>query len=141
MKMVFVRNRNKKRQWLGIISTDVTLPDEEIVRIYGKRWDIGVSSKGHITQSVEVRPRPKDSNLVAWEALWRETKTVKPSDNVFFKENMQHCRPQHTVNVDVASLHANPVAETVYNARRQQGLTEKVWYGSSHRRGISGGME
>jgi len=37
---------------------------------------------------------------------------------------MQHSRPQRTVNVDVASLHANPVAETVYNARRQQGLTE-----------------
>jgi hypothetical protein len=29
------------------------------------------------------------------------------------------------VNVEVASSHANPVAETVYNARRQQGLTEK----------------
>ncbi|SPF35713.1 conserved hypothetical protein [Candidatus Desulfosporosinus infrequens] len=28
------------------------------------------------------------------------------------------------MNADVASLHANPVAETVYNARKQQGLTE-----------------
>ena len=27
------------RQWLGIVSTDITLPDEEIVRIYGKQWD------------------------------------------------------------------------------------------------------
>ncbi len=45
VKIVFVRNRNKKRQWLGIISTDVTLPDEEIVRIYGKRWDIEVFFK------------------------------------------------------------------------------------------------
>jgi len=45
MKIVFVRNRNKKRQWLGIVSTDVTLPDEEIVRIYGKRWDIEVFFK------------------------------------------------------------------------------------------------
>lgn len=45
VKIVFVRNRNKKRQWLGIVSTDVTLPDEEIVRIYGKRWDIEVFFK------------------------------------------------------------------------------------------------
>jgi hypothetical protein len=28
------------------------------------------------------------------------------------------------VNADVASLHANPVAETVYNARKQQELAE-----------------
>ncbi len=28
------------------------------------------------------------------------------------------------MNVEVASSHANPVAETVYNARRQQGPTE-----------------
>jgi len=92
---------------------------------YAKRWGIGVSSKGHITQSVKARPRIEDSNLVAWEAPWRETKTVKPSDKVFRKENEQHSRPQRTVNVDVASLHANPVAETVDNARRQQELTEK----------------
>ena len=95
-----------------------------MVFVYHDRWKIGVSSKGHITQSVKVRPRSKDSHLVAWEAPWRETKAVEPSDIIFNKENMQHSRPQRTVNVDVASLHANLVAETVYNARRQQGLTE-----------------
>lgn len=45
VKIVFVRNRNKKRQWLGIVSTDTGLPDEEVVRIYGKRWDIEVFFK------------------------------------------------------------------------------------------------
>ena len=43
---------------------------------------VGASSKGRITQSVKVRPRSKDSGLVAWEAPWREIKTVKPSDNI-----------------------------------------------------------
>ena len=37
---------------------------------------------------------------------------------------MQGFRPQRAVNADVASLHATPVAETVYNARRQQGSFE-----------------
>jgi hypothetical protein len=83
-----------------------------------------VSSKGHIIQSVKVRPGAKDSSPVAWEVAWRETKTLEPSDNIFKKENMQNTRPQRTVNVDVASLHAIPVAETVDNARRQQRLTE-----------------
>jgi hypothetical protein len=40
IKIVFVRNRNKKRDWLAILSTDCTLCDEEIVRIYGMRWQI-----------------------------------------------------------------------------------------------------
>ena len=84
-----------------------------------------MSSEGHITQSVKVRPRIEDPILVAWEVPWRETNTVKPSDNVFIMENMQHYRPQRKVNVEVASLHSIPVAETVDNARRQQELTEK----------------
>jgi hypothetical protein len=45
---------------------------------------------------------------------------VKPSDKLFLEEMMQGFRPQRAVNAEVASLHANPVAETVYNARRQQ---------------------
>lgn len=45
VKIVFVRNRNNKRQWLGIVSTDTELSNEEIVRIYGKRWDIEVFFK------------------------------------------------------------------------------------------------
>ena len=45
VKIVFVRHRHKKRQWLAILSTRIDLPDEEIVRIYGKRWDIEVFFK------------------------------------------------------------------------------------------------
>jgi len=44
VKIVFVRDRRKKG-WLAILSTDTTLSDEEIVRIYGKRWDIEVFFK------------------------------------------------------------------------------------------------
>jgi hypothetical protein len=44
VKIVFVRHR-QKRQWLAILSTKVDLADEEIVRIYGKRWDIEVFFK------------------------------------------------------------------------------------------------
>jgi hypothetical protein len=40
VKLVFVRNRNKQREWLAILSTDVTLDSAEIVRIYGMRWSI-----------------------------------------------------------------------------------------------------
>lgn len=40
VKLVFVRNRNKKREWLAVLSTDVALDAAEIVRIYGMRWSI-----------------------------------------------------------------------------------------------------
>lgn len=40
VKIVFVRNRNKKSECLSILSTDITLSDSEIVRIYGNRWSI-----------------------------------------------------------------------------------------------------
>ena len=50
-KVVFVRNRKcqkgkkAKREWLAILSTDLTISDEEIIRIYGTRWDIEVYFK------------------------------------------------------------------------------------------------
>jgi len=40
VKIVFVRNRNKKSECLYILSTDISLEDSEIVRIYGNRWSI-----------------------------------------------------------------------------------------------------
>jgi hypothetical protein len=91
---------------------------------YAMRWKIGVSSQGHIVQSVGDRPGLKDSGLVAGEAPWRESKTAEPSDNILGKECAQRTRLQRAVNVDVASLHESPVAETVDNARKQQGLAE-----------------
>jgi hypothetical protein len=39
VKVVFVRHRHN-RGWLAILSTKIDLADKEIVRIYGKRWDI-----------------------------------------------------------------------------------------------------
>ena len=115
--------RGKSKQWLYLFTT-LTIPPEEVVALYGKRWHIGVSRQGHIVQSVKDRPRPKDSGLVAWEAPWRESKTAEPSDNMLGKEYAQRTRLQRAVNADVGSLHESPVAETVDNARKQQGLSE-----------------
>jgi IS4 transposase len=40
MLVVFVRHRSNKNEWLAILSTDLTLTEEEIIRIYRMRWDI-----------------------------------------------------------------------------------------------------
>ena len=84
-----------------------------------------MSRKGYINQSVRVRPRPEDSSLVAGEASRSKSETMKPSDNILGKECAQHIRLQRTVNADVASLHVNPMTETVDNVRKQQELSEK----------------
>ena len=44
-KIVCIRKKSKKKDWLAIISTDTSLSEEEIIRIYGKRWDIEVFFK------------------------------------------------------------------------------------------------
>ena len=43
--IVFVRHRSKKNEWLAVLSTDFTISEEEIIRIYGMRWDIEVFFK------------------------------------------------------------------------------------------------
>lgn len=42
VKLVFVRNRNKKSEYIIILTTDCSLPDSEVIRIYGSRWSIEV---------------------------------------------------------------------------------------------------
>ena len=44
-KVVYVRNRSKRKEYLCLISTDINLTENEIIRIYGKRWDIEVFFK------------------------------------------------------------------------------------------------
>ncbi len=111
--------------WMLLTSVPVESFEQcqEVIRWYSCRWGIGVSGEGHINQSVKVRPRSRDSGLVAWEAPWRESKAVEPSDP-YTLGVPQRTRLQRAVNVEVASSHAFPVAETVYNARKQQGLIE-----------------
>jgi hypothetical protein len=109
---------------LVFVTNHLTLAAATVAEVYKQRWQIGVSSQGHINQSVRVRPRPKDSSLVAGEASRSESETMKPSDNILRREYAQLTRLQRAVNADVASLHANPVAETVDNVRKQQELAE-----------------
>jgi hypothetical protein len=44
-KVIYVRNRNKRKEYLCLITTDMTLSEDEVIRIYGKRWDVEVFFK------------------------------------------------------------------------------------------------
>ena len=45
VKLVFVRNKNNRQEYLILASTDVNLSEEEIIQTYGKRWNIEVFFK------------------------------------------------------------------------------------------------
>lgn len=45
VRFVYVRNRSNRKDYRVLISTDISLSPEEIIRIYGKRWDIEVFFK------------------------------------------------------------------------------------------------
>ena len=69
-KLVFVRDKRKK-DWLALLSTDTNLADNEIVRIYGKRWDIEVffkMAKQHLKLAKEIQCRDFDA-LVAHTSI------------------------------------------------------------------------
>lgn len=44
-KLVYVRNKSNKKDWIAIVCTDTNLSEEEIIRRYGYRWNIEVYFK------------------------------------------------------------------------------------------------
>jgi hypothetical protein len=69
-RIIFV-SCNKKRGWLALLSTDLTVKEEEIIRLYGKRWDIEVFfkvAKQHLKLAKEVQLRDFDG-LIAHTSI------------------------------------------------------------------------
>lgn len=62
-RIVFVRNKHKK-DWLALLSTDTELAEADVVRIYGKRWDIEVffrTAKQHLELEKGCQARDFDA--------------------------------------------------------------------------------
>ena len=71
-KVVYVRNRNKRKEYLCLISTDTNLDENEIIRIYGKRWDIEVFFK--VCKSYLNLSR--EGNSLSYDAMTAHTAVV-----------------------------------------------------------------
>lgn len=70
VKLVFVRD-SRKTDWLALLSTDVTLDDDQIVQMYGRRWDIEVffkMAKQHLKLAKEIQSRDYDA-LIAHTSI------------------------------------------------------------------------
>ena len=44
-RIVFVRDRNNRKKWIAFCTTDMRLTEEQVIELYGKRWDIEVFFK------------------------------------------------------------------------------------------------
>lgn len=71
-KVVYVRNRNKRKEYLCLICTDTSLDENEIIRNYGKRWDIEVFFK--VCKSYLNLSR--ECNSLSYDAMTAHTAVV-----------------------------------------------------------------
>ena len=44
-KLVYVRHRRRRKEWVALICTDMEMSEDDIIALYGKRWDIEVFFK------------------------------------------------------------------------------------------------
>ena len=95
-KIVFVRDRSSKK-WLALLSTDTTLPAEEIIKLYGRRWDIEVffkMAKSFLNLAKEFQSRSFDAlsahatlvccRYIMLELAKRETADLRTLGTLFY---------------------------------------------------------
>jgi len=66
-RIVFIKDR-RSENWLALLCTDLSVSEEEIVRIYGKRWDIEVFfkvCKSCLSLAKEFQGRSYDMQVAA----------------------------------------------------------------------------
>ncbi len=86
-RVIYVRNRNKKKDYLILITTDMTISEEEAIRIYGKRWDIEIFfkvCKSYLRLS-------KECNSLSYDAMTAHTAIVFTRYMLLSVENRKEC--------------------------------------------------
>ena len=71
-KLVFVRNRSNRKDYLVLLSTDTSLTEDEIIQLYGKRWDIEVFFK----TCKSVLRLTKECRSLSYDAMCAQTAIV-----------------------------------------------------------------
>jgi len=92
VKIVFVQNRNKKSEWLAILSTDCRLSEQEILRINGIHWNIKVFFK---TTKFLLRLQIKFQGM-SYDLLISHTTIVFSKYNIISWQNLCNT-DQHTL--------------------------------------------
>ena len=72
VRLVYVRNKNKRSDYLVLVSTDLTLSEEEIIQTYSKRWNIEVFFK----MCKSYLQLGKETRSISYDALTAHTAIV-----------------------------------------------------------------
>jgi putative transposase len=124
-RIVGIWNEDSERYHFFITNLPVSkMKAEHVAAVYAARWEVAVTSKGRTTQSVRVRPRLKRSrprSTGGGVAREQDAEALR-----------QHSRKGGCATPQVVTYSERgrslvtriPVAETVYNARRQHGPAE-----------------
>ena len=65
LKLVYVRNRANRKEWLCILSTDTTLTEDEVIACYSERWAIETFFK-FSKQKLQIVKR---CNAISYDAI------------------------------------------------------------------------
>jgi hypothetical protein len=105
-RIVYVRNKNKRKDYLALITTDMSIREDEMIRIYGKRWNIEVFfkvCKSYLRLS-------KECNSLSYDAMTAHTAVVFTRYMMLAMENRQTSDPRtlgelfHLVSDEMADI-------------------------------------
>ena len=72
VRLVFVRNKARRGDYLVLVSTDLNLSEEEIIQTYGERWDIEAFFK----MCKSYLKLGKETRAISYDALTAHTSIV-----------------------------------------------------------------
>jgi len=115
----FVRDTHGKRNWLAIGTTDLSLSAQQVIRLYGRRWNIEVffkTVKSFLGFAKECQSRSFDALvcsvavvftryiMLAWQSIGMPVK--KPEGQMFFKlfDEMQECTFDEALEIVIREL-------------------------------------
>ena len=86
VRIVYVRDRAKRKKWIAFLSTDTRLSEEQIIELYGKRWSIEVffkTCKSYLRFTGEFQQ-------ISYEAITAHTSIVAIRYMIFAVEQRQN---------------------------------------------------
>lgn len=113
VKIVFVKTGCGTDQWIALLTTQTNLPDDEIIRIYGKRWDIEVffkMAKQYLRLTGEIQFRDFDgiigyTTIVMHRYLFLAVEQREELDERSIGELFYHCCEEMADISFVEALH------------------------------------
>jgi len=141
-RIVFVHDRNRSKNWLAILSTDTNLPEEEIVRLYGKRWDIECFfkvAKSHLALGKEFQCRSYDAMVAHTTIVFiryimlalrtREAQDPRTIGQLFFLccDELEDIRFAEAILLVLDCLKASLTEEPILSEEMVQSVLDRVF--------------